>query len=66
MSQEPFCVAIYRIMPHTSSRTRSLCGNNMKMHTDIAEEKLRVEIYRKNAGRLSAHRDQTPALCPLP
>ena len=63
MSREPFCVEIYKKMPHTFSAARTLCGILQgKTRMDMSQEPFCVNIYRKNAVRPRAHLDQTPGL----
>ena len=63
MSQEPFCVEIYRKMPKCFSGARILCGNlPEKTHMKMWREPFCVEILRKNAARPLPHLDQTLGL----
>ena len=71
MSEEPFCMEIYRKNAGPQSRdTRFVQACAVKTHMaisqKISEEPFCMQIDRKDAGPPGTHIDQTPGLCPLP
>ena len=63
ISQEPFCVEIYRKSAVRQSRdTRFVRACAVERHMDMSQEPFCVEIYRENAGRVWEHLDETPGL----
>ena len=68
ISQEPFCVEIYRKNAGPQFRDKHFArACAVEMHMDISQEPFCVEIYRENAGR--KHRAlfvtvRTPAVWP--
>ena len=58
ISQEPFCMEIYRGNDRRHLRGRRFprpC--TIEMHMDMSEEAYCAEIYRENAGRPGYHLD---------
>ena len=52
ISQEPFCVEIYRVKAgHESRGQRFVAACAVEMHMDISQEQFCLEIYRETAGR---------------
>ena len=63
ISQEPFCVEIYRNSAVRQARdARFVRACAVEMHMDMSQEAFCAEIYGENAGRFRYHLDWTPGL----